>query len=66
MDRRRYLLAALLALLVLSVSAWTQVSRVQWEYRIEASLSQDKLNKLGADGWELITGGPTYFFKRPK
>jgi hypothetical protein len=47
----------------------------KWEYRV---LSKDEmlelgkkdlvagLNKLGDEGWELVTAEPTYIFKRPK
>lgn len=40
----------------------------QWEYKSlhQNSTSDDDLNKLGADGWELICKGEYYFyFKRP-
>lgn len=66
-------------------SAW---SGQKWEYRVlriedrrqsgtsgtraRGSASEDKLNELGAEGWELIsvrndgTSQPVFYFKRPK
>lgn len=43
----------------------------RWEYKTEyigTSASQDRLNELGGDGWELIAKaeGGQYIFKRPK
>jgi hypothetical protein len=44
----------------------------QWEYRIIASaMTQDELNTLGADGWELVgvvalPATTQLYFKRPR
>lgn len=48
----------------------------QWEYRFAGSMTENKANELGAQGWELVTvdskpmmgGGAigNYVFKRPK
>jgi hypothetical protein len=47
----------------------------RWEYRVLTeeqllALGQKDLaaglNKLGDEGWELVTAGPRYIFKRPK
>jgi hypothetical protein len=37
-------------------------TRQQWEYKVEViknpdvSLLQDRLNRMGADGWEIVSG----------
>lgn len=54
---KRYLLASLLVLLILSVSAWTQVSKPQYEYKFEYSIKEKRANELAAQGWELIAVG---------
>jgi hypothetical protein len=37
----------------------------KYEYLARPSLSQDDLNKLGQDGWELVcVNGSLYIFKR--
>lgn len=49
----------------------------KWEYKVEktgrqsSDLSEDQLNGLGADGWELVATtssdyGNTFYFKRLK
>ena len=41
----------------------------KWEYlKIERGMTQEELNLLGCEGWELIAVEPAYlcfFFKRP-
>lgn len=69
---KRNLITACLVLLILSVSAWTQVSKPQWEYKIEYNATEKKLNQLAAQGWELIAVSPDaetknltgFYFKR--
>lgn len=45
---------------------------MRWEYRIETSGDVDQLNKLGTEGWELVSvASPGHFvlhhyFKRPR
>ena len=38
-----------------------------WTYKIiVAQLTEDELNTLGADGWELVCiSGNSFFFKKP-
>lgn len=67
--------AALLALALLSL-AFVQPKPVQWEYKTEhhGTMSEKKLNELGAEGWELVAIGrepslnshQTFYFKRQK
>ena len=48
--------------------------RVKWEYKIENNLDFKSLNKLGDQGWDLVTvspstpGGnfPVFYFRRSK
>jgi hypothetical protein len=42
-----------------------------WEYRIESDLAEAALNRLGAEGWELVAvdtrnGNATCYLKRPR
>lgn len=38
----------------------------EWEYKFENLLNEDVFNRLGADGWELVTVSEGWaFFKRP-
>jgi hypothetical protein len=38
----------------------------QWEYKIEEAASVERMNELGADGWELIElDGTRTIFRRP-
>ncbi len=42
-----------------------------WEYRIAPGLAETELNRLGADGWELVAvgaaeAGPVLYLKRPR
>lgn len=41
----------------------------RWEYRVEVAIPADRLNELGAEGWELIaTEGrdqTEFIFRRP-
>jgi hypothetical protein len=72
-------------LIVLSLFAWTiraansTVSRTTWEYKIviDWNTGEADLNRLGADGWELVQYDPgvrggnssaneRYFFRRAK
>lgn len=45
---------------------------VRWEYKVLDKPDEATLNKIGADGWELVTShtlgtyGPVYTFKRAK
>lgn len=44
--------------------------RLTWEYSVQEYLQEADLNKIGAEGWELVgvaTHGtiPTFYFKRP-
>lgn len=71
---KRNLLIAALILLVLSVTAWTQTGKPQWEYKIEYNVKEGKLNKLAAEGWDLVAVGAegdtitlsVFVFKRAK
>lgn len=80
MKRRWLLILACIALL--SVAGWTKyeqkqsVARVQWEYKVvtlKEDLSEENLNALGSQGWEIIPlrtgdvdGKVIYYFKRQK
>jgi hypothetical protein len=63
-----FLLIALASLFFLC--GWKmQAARVQWEYK--ESCSYKDLNKLGDDGWELVSATSSssitcYYFKRAK
>jgi hypothetical protein len=80
---RKEFVLALAGLLLLCVLGFTQTARKQkgWEYKVEYSPKNttEKLNELGAEGWELTTAtevrypdvgsaglGRTLYFKRPK
>jgi hypothetical protein len=77
MRKQNFLLAALAAI-VLSVSAFTFQNKPQrWEYEtFITQLSDEQLNSLGEQGWELIvvhdapsaSGGvrKKFYFKRQK
>lgn len=41
--------------------------RPTWEYRVDTDLGEERLNALGAEGWELVAvqEGAGYF-KRPR
>ena len=63
--RIRWLIAVLSLVVVFGLSIWTvrvqSSSRALWEYRYisisetQTAQTEDILNKLGAEGWELIT-----------
>jgi len=43
----------------------------KWEYKIVAKATEAEINRLGEEGWELISVTEnityyTFFFKRPK
>lgn len=46
----------------------TQEKGQQWEYKQTSGATEDSLNKLGNENWELVAIGPTGYctFKRPK
>jgi hypothetical protein len=61
--------------LVCLVAAGFQIRSVQkWEYKVEYNASENKLNQLGAEGWELVGASPEastsnitgFYFKRQK
>lgn len=81
--QKKIMLAAVLIALILAVAGWTQTkpAHAQWEYKTAEfalnSSTEQKLNELGAQGWELVStqarsfsGGTgnqiIYHFKRPK
>lgn len=47
------------AVVLICLAAWpgsgqrARTAKVVWEYKIVYTSSEDELNKLGADGWEL-------------
>lgn len=71
---RKHLLVALLLVSLLFVAGWSQMKPQQYEYKIEYSMNEKKLNQLAGQGWELVavspdaeTGNVTgYYFKRAK
>lgn len=79
MKIREFLITLVVAVLLLT--GWTYQSRLRWEYRVvfltnDATVTRE-LDKLGADGWELVSfdmaskpdrygQGGLYYFKRPK
>jgi len=54
---KRNLLIAFIVLLILSVSAWTQASKPQYEYKFEYSIKEKRANELASQGWELVAIG---------
>jgi hypothetical protein len=84
-NRQRIVAATLFLLCCLALVGWTgysqQRAKVQWEYQViflneDANITKE-LNKVGADGWELVEFhmtsntdlyglGGKYYFKRQK
>ena len=47
------------------------VRRAIWEYKVTSTMSEEELNKLGAEGWELVAAtaypdNAALYFKRRK
>jgi hypothetical protein len=38
----------------------------KWEYKIEGFLSEAEMNRLGDEGWELVSADGRSVFRRPK
>jgi hypothetical protein len=66
-----------LILSILLIVGWTVYGqrstpqRPVWEYKIANNLSDQQLNELGSQGWEMVTatvggGNYTFYFKRAK
>ena len=68
-----------IAMALLCLTGWTgyaqkespRPKRAVWEYKVENGLSEEQINQLGSEGWELVavssTNNQSYeFFKRPK
>jgi len=82
MVKRILLASSVIAALVIGILAGTGESRKTalvreaWEYKVLAPLTsaeESELNKLGADGWELVasqhlnaSGGDIFYLKRRK
>ncbi len=77
-SRRHYLLITV-AIAALCFGGWTgygqrenpKPKRPTWEYKVEDGLSQEQLNELGSQGWELVAvsignGQASIFLKRAK
>lgn len=74
--KNRILLAALLLASLLCVGfIYRAQTRQQYEYKLEYSPKEKKVNQLAAEGWELVAVGAessttvtmsVFVFKRPK
>jgi hypothetical protein len=71
----KILIAFLLLIVAVSVSATSQPQQKAWEYKFEYRCDEKKANTAAADGWELADmsmasygsiGVATCVFKRPK
>jgi hypothetical protein len=87
--KTKHWLVVIAAVVLLGLVGWTgfgqrsqRGSQVAWEYKVmyvpgARNLSEEAMNKMGAQGWELITfqainneggtiGAGNYFFKRAR
>ncbi len=78
MKLKKYTLLAVAMLVLFGLVGWSgdaqkkSSRRIAWEYREAISLSEQQVNALGAEGWEMVgfsvdsVGNKFMFFKRPK
>jgi uncharacterized protein YpuA (DUF1002 family) len=73
--KRKILIVTIILLLVATGVGFAQKGRVQWEYKVvnmKEDLSEERLNALGADGWQIIpmrtqdVDEVVYYFQRQK
>ena len=90
MMKTKIRLIAIAAIVLFGLVGWTgygqrqpqRVPQITWEYKVQyvpgvRNMSEEMMNKLGAQGWELVTyqainneggtiGAGNYFFKRAR
>ena len=78
MKLKKYALLVVATLALFGLVGWTGYAqkrssgRAAWEYREAVSLSEQQVNALGAEGWEMAgfsvdsNGNKFMYFKRPK
>lgn len=74
MKNKPTIVALILIVLIAGGWIWQANPKQQFEYKIEYSMNEKKLNQMASQGWELVavspdaqTGNVTgYYFKRAK
>ena len=78
MKLRQVIALVILAVAVSAVAGWSGYAqkrnnaRVAWEYRSAVNVPEQDLNKLGAEGWEMVgftidqSQNRVFYFKRAR